>query len=430
MINSLLKQASRDGASDIHLEAFERKSMVRFRVDGNLRDIVDMRRDLHAALVSRIKIMASLDIAEKRMPQDGRISLRVGGRAIDVRVSTLPTSHGERVVLRLLEKNYDRLDVRALGMAEDTFSQFDQLIHRPHGIVLVTGPTGSGKTLLAKSVAKFLNVPFVIADATSLTEAGYVGDDVESMISMLLAMADGDIALAERGIVFIDEIDKVARKGESTSITRDVSGEGVQQALLKLVEGTKCRVNAAGNKRKNPNSETIEIDTKNILFIAGGAFVGLTDLLRNRLQGSSIGFGAEVKSKDNEIDLRLTTPEDLIKFGMIPEFIGRFTTTVSLEELNKPELIRILTQIKNSFIDQYKYIFSLDNISLEFTADAIEQIAENCISFKTGARGLHSEVERILLPHMFHVSRYREHNINDLLITQEMVLNPMELVLP
>jgi ATP-dependent Clp protease ATP-binding subunit ClpX len=296
--------------------------------------------------------------------------------------------------------------------------------------VLMLGPTGSGKTLLAKSVAKFLNVPFVIADATSLTEAGYVGDDVESMISMLLAMADGDIALAEKGIVFIDEIDKVARKGESTSITRDVSGEGVQQALLKLVEGTKCRVNAAGNKRKNPNSETIEIDTKNILFIAGGAFVGLTDLLRSRLQGSSIGFGAEVKSKDNEIDLRLTTPEDLIKFGMIPEFIGRFTTTVSLEELNKPELIRILTQIKNSFIDQYKYIFSLDNISLEFTAEAIEQIAENCISFKTGARGLHSEVERILLPHMFHISRYRENNIKDLLVTQEMVLNPKELILP
>jgi ATP-dependent Clp protease ATP-binding subunit ClpX len=296
--------------------------------------------------------------------------------------------------------------------------------------VLMLGPTGSGKTLLAKSVAKFLNVPFVIADATILTEAGYVGDDVESMISMLLAMADGDIALAEKGIVFIDEIDKVARKGESASITRDVSGEGVQQALLKLVEGTKCRVNAAGNKRKNPNSETIEIDTKNILFIAGGAFVGLTDLLRSRLQGSSIGFGAEVKSKDNEIDLRLTTPEDLIKFGMIPEFIGRFTTTVSLEELNKPELIRILTQIKNSFIDQYKYIFSLDNISLEFTAEAIEQIAENCISLKTGARGLHSEVERILLPHMFHISRYRENNIKDLLVTQEMVLNPKELYFP
>lgn len=295
--------------------------------------------------------------------------------------------------------------------------------------VLMIGPTGSGKTLLAKSVAKYLNVPFVVADATSLTEAGYVGDDVESMISMLLAMAEGDIALAERGIVFIDEIDKIARKGESTSITRDVSGEGVQQALLKLVEGTKCRVNAAGNKRKNPNSETIEVDTTNILFIAGGAFVGLSDILRSRLQGSSIGFGAEVKSKNNDIDLNLTTPEDLTKFGMIPEFIGRFTTTVSLEELNKPELVKILTEIKNSFIDQYKYIFSLDGINLEFTQEAIEQIAENCISLKTGARGLHSEVERVLLYHMFHVSQYVENNIKELVITKDLVLHPKELSL-
>jgi ATP-dependent Clp protease ATP-binding subunit ClpX len=293
--------------------------------------------------------------------------------------------------------------------------------------VLMVGPTGSGKTLLAKSVAKYLNVPFVVADATSLTEAGYVGDDVESMISMLLAMAEGDIALAEKGIVFIDEIDKIARKGESTSITRDVSGEGVQQALLKLVEGTKCRVNAAGNKRKNPNSETIEVDTKNILFIAGGAFVGLTDILRSRLQGSSIGFGAEVKSKNSDINLNLTTPEDLTKFGMIPEFIGRFTTTVSLEELNKPELVRILTEIKNSFIDQYKYIFSLDGINLEFTQEAIDQIAENCISLKTGARGLHSEVEKVLLSHMFHISQYVENNIKELVITKDLVLQPQKL---
>jgi ATP-dependent Clp protease ATP-binding subunit ClpX len=293
--------------------------------------------------------------------------------------------------------------------------------------VLMVGPTGSGKTLLAKSVAKYLNVPFVVADATSLTEAGYVGDDVESMISMLLAMAEGDIALAEKGIVFIDEIDKIARKGESTSITRDVSGEGVQQALLKLVEGTKCRVNAAGNKRKNPNSETIEVDTKNILFIAGGAFVGLTDILRSRLQGSSIGFSAEVKSKNSDINLNLTTPEDLTKFGMIPEFIGRFTTTVSLEELNKPELVRILTEIKNSFIDQYKYIFSLDGINLEFPQEAIDQIAENCISLKTGARGLHSEVEKVLLSHMFHISQYVENNIKELVITKDLVLQPQKL---
>lgn len=296
--------------------------------------------------------------------------------------------------------------------------------------VLMIGPTGSGKTLLAKSVAKYLDVPFVVADATSLTEAGYVGDDVETMISMLLAMADGDITLAEKGIVFIDEIDKIARKGESTSITRDVSGEGVQQALLKIVEGTKCRVSLAANKRKNPNSETIEVDTKNILFIAGGAFVGLTDILRNRLVGSSIGFGAEVKSKNSDIDLSLTTPEDLTKFGMIPEFIGRFTTTVSLEELNKLQLIQILTQIKNSFIDQYKYMFSLDDIKLEFTQEAIDQIAENCITLKTGARGLHSEIERVLLPHMFHVSQYVEHGMKELVITKELVLDPRQIFLP
>jgi ATP-dependent Clp protease ATP-binding subunit ClpX len=196
------------------------------------------------------------------------------------------------------------------------------------------------------------------------------------------------------------------------------------------VEGTKCRVNAAGNKRKNPNSETIEVDTKNILFIAGGAFVGLTDILRSRLQGSSIGFGAEVKSKNSDINLNLTTPEDLTKFGMIPEFIGRFTTTVSLEELNKPELVKILTQIKNSFIDQYKYIFSLDSINLEFTQEAIDQIAENCISLKTGARGLHSEVEKVLLSHMFHISQYVENNIKELVITKDLVLHPKELTLP
>ena len=290
--------------------------------------------------------------------------------------------------------------------------------------VLMIGPTGSGKTLLAKSVAKYLNVPFVVADATSLTEAGYVGDDVESMISTLLAMADGDVELAEKGIVFIDEIDKIARKSESTSITRDVSGEGVQQALLKLVEGTKCRVNTSGNKRKNPNGEMIEVDTKNILFIAGGAFMGLADIIKSRTQGSSIGFGADVKSKNHKTDLKITSPDDLIKFGMIPEFIGRFTTTVSLEELDKNQLVEILTKIKNSFINQYKFIFELDNIKLQFTKDAIVQIVENCITLKTGARGLHSEIERVLLPHMFHVSMYSENQITQLTITKDLVINP------
>lgn len=295
------------------------------------------------------------------------------------------------------------------------------------GNVLLIGPTGSGKTLLARSVAKYLNVPFVVADATSLTEAGYVGDDVESMVSTLLTMANGDVSLAERGIVFIDEVDKISRKSESSSITRDVSGEGVQQALLKLVEGTVCRVPTSG-KRKNPNGEMVEVNTKNILFIAGGAFGGLTDIIKHRVQGSALGFGAQVKSKKSNNDIKLTTPDDLTKFGMIPEFIGRFTTTIALEELTLSELVLILTDVKSNFIDQYQYLFSIDGIKLNFTKNAIEQIAENCLLMKTGARGLHSEVERVLMPHMFHSYQYKKEGITEINIDVDLVMEPKSLI--
>jgi ATP-dependent Clp protease ATP-binding subunit ClpX len=291
------------------------------------------------------------------------------------------------------------------------------------GNVLLIGPTGSGKTLLAKTVAKYLKVPFVVADATSLTEAGYVGDDVESMISMLVNAAGGDAKLAERGIVFVDEIDKIARKSEGSSITRDVSGEGVQQALLKLVEGTVCRIPAGGG-RKHPGGDMLEVDTKNILFIAGGAFVGLKEIINNRTNGTSMGFGAKIKDHNTEGDLTLVTPDDLTRFGMIPEFIGRFTTTVSIGELSKEDLKKVLTEVKNNYIQQYQYLLSIDEIELNFTDDALDQIVDNCLKLKTGARGLHTEIEKVLMPHMFNTRKYRENDIKKININQEQVLKP------
>jgi ATP-dependent Clp protease ATP-binding subunit ClpX len=292
--------------------------------------------------------------------------------------------------------------------------------------ILMLGPTGSGKTLLARTVARYLDVPFVIADATSLTEAGYVGDDVEVMISRLFAAANNDVERCQRGIVFIDEVDKISRRSESASITRDVSGEGVQQALLKLVEGTRCRIQPTGN-RKHPQGETIEIDTTNILFIAGGAFVGLDNVIRNRVRGTSIGFGARVE-RDINTNLGLTTPDDIIRFGMIPEFVGRFPTWVALQELTKADMISILKSIKNSYIHQYKWLFEQDSIALEFTDDALDCIADRTLVNRTGARGLHSELERTLLPHMYRVAQYRREGITRIDIDRSMVETPHALL--
>lgn len=291
--------------------------------------------------------------------------------------------------------------------------------------ILMLGPTGSGKTLLARTVARYLNVPFVIADATSLTEAGYVGDDVESLINRLYTAAGNDVARTQRGIVFIDEIDKISRRSESASITRDVSGEGVQQALLKLVEGTRCRITPQGG-RKHPAGETVEIDTTNILFIAGGAFVGLDNIVKGRIKGTSIGFNANVRN-DKNTHLDQTTPEDLIKFGMIPEFVGRFPSWVALEELTKEDLLRILQDIKHSYVSQYKWLFKQDQVELEFSSDSLELIAERTMVNKTGARGLHSELERVLLPHMYNLARYCNDGTHTVSIDKAQVNTPQEL---
>ena len=287
--------------------------------------------------------------------------------------------------------------------------------------ILLIGPTGSGKTLLAKTLAQRLKVPFAIADATTLTEAGYVGEDVENVLLKLINAADGNIAAAQRGIIFIDEIDKIARKSENTSITRDVSGEGVQQALLKIIEGTKASVPPQGG-RKHPNQEMLEIDTTNILFICGGAFVGLDSIIETRVADRTMGFGCTTKDMDEDAKadlLNKVIPDDLVKFGLIPEIIGRMPISVALKELTKEDLKMILTEPKNAITKQYQTSFAIDNVDLEFSDGAIDAIAETAIRHKTGARGLRAIVEKMLLDIMFEIPSIPGRRT--LTITKEMV---------
>jgi len=285
--------------------------------------------------------------------------------------------------------------------------------------VLFIGPTGSGKTLMAQTLAKFLNVPIAIADATSLTEAGYVGEDVENILTRLLQVADGDVKKAEQGIIFIDEIDKIARMGENRSITRDVSGEGVQQALLKIIEGSQVNISPKGG-RKHPNQDFSQIDTTNILFICGGAFDGLEEIIKRRIGNNTLGFNQDKRGKEEEEKiLELVEPDDLVSYGLIPELIGRLHAIATLNQITKEDMVKILTEPKNSIVKQYKKLFAIDDVELEFEEEALLAIADLALKRKTGARGLRTIMEEIMLDVMYELPELSGYKV---IITEDVVL--------